>query len=120
MAQQLLHIRLESDIYDRVKAEADRQDLSVAEFVRRAVEKALSPAQPKAPLETPPADFPALQALASGITREAASRGLSEKMIVQLWLDMMRPGLLHIAKRDQLADGLKLNLKISDESKDTE
>jgi hypothetical protein len=119
MSQQLLHIRLESDTYDRVKAEADRQDVSIAEFIRKAVEKALSPAQVKAEPKTPEVD-PVLQAMANGIRREAASRGLSPGMIVQLWFNMMRPPMPTLeAQPDPLADGLKLNIKISDEPKDS-
>jgi len=37
-----------------------------------------------------------------------------------LWLDMIRPALIHKAQQQQLADGLKLNVKISDEPKDSE
>jgi hypothetical protein len=119
VSQQLLHIRLESDTYDRVKAEADRQDISMAEFIRRSVEKALSPAQAKAPRETAAPVDPVIQTMANGIRREAASRGLSPEMIVQLWFQMMRPILPGAKNPDPLADGLKLNLKISDEPEES-
>lgn len=98
--RQLVHIRLETDILDRVRLEADRQDISVAEFVRRSVEKALSPGSTSTPAD------PILQAMVNGIRREAASRQLSPEMIVQLWFQMMRPGL---PMPESAADALRLN-----------
>ena len=111
MSQQLLHVRLESDTYDRVKAEADRQDISIAEFIRRAVEKSLSLGQVTAQPKTPEVD-PVLQAMANGIRREAASRGLSPGMIVQLWFNMMRPPMpTPEAQSDPQADMLRMNIQ---------
>jgi hypothetical protein len=101
--RQLVHIRLEADTLARVKTEADRLDLSIAEFIRQAVEKAL-PGRAEISAPAPIGD-PVLEALASGIRREAESRGLSEKMIVQLWLNMMRPAL----PPKSVTDSLRLN-----------
>jgi hypothetical protein len=94
MAQQLLHIRLESEVYDRVKAEADRLDISLAEFVRRSVEKALPGSHGASPAgTTTPAVDPVLQVISTSVQEEAASRGLSPAMIIELLFRMTRPTL---------------------------
>jgi Ribbon-helix-helix protein, copG family len=107
-----ISVRIDDTLLSQLRAMAAQRNLDLSDVFRDAIRAYLQPSRP----EAPPAD-PVLQAMASGIRREAASRGLSPEMIVQLWFQMMRPGL---PKPELPGDALKLNLKISDESKDPE
>jgi Ribbon-helix-helix protein, copG family len=108
-----ISVRIDDTLLGQLRALAARQNRDLSDVFRDAVRAYVQPTR-LAP-EAPPTD-PVLQAISNGIRREAASRGLSPGMIVQLWFNMMNPGLpAPKAQPDLMADGLKLNLKISDE-----
>ena len=74
----------------RLDLEARRRRMVVAELIRLGVDTVTGATGDQTPYAV--AD-PTLQAMADGLRREAASRGLPVETIIQTWFQMMRPAL---------------------------
>lgn len=103
-----ISVRIDDALLDQLRAIAARQGHDLSDVFRDAIRAYLNPSAPSVD--------PVLKAMADGIRKEAASRGLAPETIVQLWFGMMRP----ILPKPLAADALKLNMALADEPEEPE
>src|SRR5260370_12395999 len=100
---QKISVRIDDHLLAELRAIAAKRNLDLSDVFRDAIRAYLLPARP----ETAAPVDPIIQAMANGIRREAATRGLSPEMIVQLWFQMIPPILPPVHNPAPPPDGSK-------------
>ncbi len=103
-----ISVRIEDHLLAELRAIAAKRNLDLSDVFRDAIRAYLLPARPET--------SPVLQVIDTAVQKEAASRGLSPAMIIELLFRMTRPTLPPEALPGSLMDGLRLNIKADEPS----